>query len=81
MADIIDEANDKAEQHFFQCIALARSSLPTRAEEGEDIIRKECGDKYRPQGEEQCQAAEPAFPAKRKLKKDSESRPFSFSPV
>jgi hypothetical protein len=42
MADIIDEANDKAEQHLSQCITLARSSLPTRTEEGEDIICKEC---------------------------------------
>jgi phage/conjugal plasmid C-4 type zinc finger TraR family protein len=44
MTDIIDEANDKAEQHLFQCIMLARSSLPTRTEEGEDIICEECGD-------------------------------------
>ena len=48
MVDIIDEANDKAEQLLFQCITLARSSLPTRTEEGEDIICKECGDTIRP---------------------------------
>jgi phage/conjugal plasmid C-4 type zinc finger TraR family protein len=44
MPDIIDDANNSAEQDLLKCIALARLSLPTQTKEGDDITCEECGD-------------------------------------
>ena len=44
MPDIIDDANNSADQHLLKCIALARSFLPPQTKEGDDITCEECGD-------------------------------------
>jgi phage/conjugal plasmid C-4 type zinc finger TraR family protein len=44
MPDIIDDANNSAEQNLLKCIALARLSIPAQTKEVDDIACEECGD-------------------------------------